>query len=370
MTENLNNYEKKGVRVVNKLIERVKVTERKEKPDPSSLGFGQYFTDYMFVMDYEEGKGWHRPRIAPYEPVTLAPSASVFHYGQAVFEGLKAYRAADDRILLFRPDQNIKRLNRSCRRMSMPSLDEDVVLEALTQLIDLEKEWVPRERGTSLYIRPFVIATEPCLGVRPSKSYTFMIVLSPVGSYYSSQLEPAKIYVEDEYVRAVNGGVGNAKTSGNYAASLQAQQKANELGYDQVLWLDAIEKKYVEEVGSMNIFFVINGEVVTPALSGSILSGITRASVIDLLRSWNIHVREERISIEEIYDASVRGDITEIFGTGTAAVITPVDELNWHGKKLSINDGQIGRIAEKLHQTLTDIQLGKEQDAFHWVVEV
>ncbi|MEC1679152.1 branched-chain amino acid aminotransferase [Bacillus mojavensis] len=355
---------------MNKLIEREKITSKKEKPDPSSLGFGKYFTDYMFVMDYEEEKGWHHPRLTPYAPIMLDPSSSVFHYGQAVFEGLKAYRTEDGRVLLFRPAQNIKRLNRSCQRMSMPPVDEELVLEALTQLVELEKEWVPKEKGTSLYIRPFVIATEPSLGVKASKNYTFMIVLSPVGSYYGDQLQPINIYVEDEFVRAVNGGVGNAKTSGNYAASLQAQQKANELGYDQVLWLDAIEKKYAEEVGSMNIFFVINGEVVTPALSGSILSGITRASAIELIRSWGIPVREEKISIDDIYAASARGELTEVFGTGTAAVVTPVGELNIHGRMVIVNDRQIGEISKKLYQTITDIQLGKVKDPFHWTVEV
>ena len=355
---------------MNKLIEREKITSKKEKPDPSSLGFGKYFTDYMFVMDYEEEKGWHRPRLTPYAPIMLDPSSSVFHYGQAVFEGLKAYRTEDGRVLLFRPEQNIKRLNKSCQRMSMPPVDEELVLEALTQLVELEKEWVPREKGTSLYIRPFVIATEPSLGVKASKNYTFMIVLSPVGSYYGDQLQPINIYVEDEFVRAVNGGVGNAKTSGNYAASLQAQQKANELGYDQVLWLDAIEKKYAEEVGSMNIFFVINGEVVTPALSGSILSGITRASAIELIRSWGIPVREEKISIDDIYAASARGELTEVFGTGTAAVVTPVGELNIHGRTVIVNDRQIGEISKKLYQTITDIQLGKVKDPFRWTVEV
>lgn len=355
---------------MNKLIEREKITSKKEKPDPSSLGFGKYFTDYMFAMDYEEEKGWHHPRLTPYAPIMLDPSSSVFHYGQAVFEGLKAYRTEDGRVLLFRPEQNIKRLNRSCQRMSMPPVDEELVLEALTQLVELEKEWVPKEKGTSLYIRPFVIATEPSLGVKASKNYTFMIVLSPVGSYYGDQLQPINIYVEDEFVRAVNGGVGNAKTSGNYAASLQAQQKANELGYDQVLWLDAIEKKYAEEVGSMNIFFVINGEVVTPALSGSILSGITRASAIELIRSWGIPVREEKISIDDIYAASARGELTEVFGTGTAAVVTPVGELNIHGRTVIVNDRQIGEISKKLYQTITDIQLGKVKDPFHWTVEV
>lgn len=356
--------------LLNQLIERRKVTARKEKPDSASLGFGKYFTDYMFVMDYEEERGWHDPRITPYEPVHLDPSASVFHYGQAVFEGLKAYRSEDGRVLMFRPDQNIKRLNKSLRRMSMPPLDEKLALEALIQLVELEQEWIPIEKGTSLYIRPFVIATEPSLGVRPSKRYKFMVVLTPVGSYYGDQLKPIRIYVEDEYVRAVTGGVGDVKTSGNYAASLQAQRKAEELGYDQVLWLDGVEKKYVEEVGSMNIFFIINGEAVTPALNGSILGGITRASVIELLKSWGIRVREEQVAIDDIYEAAMRGEVSEVFGTGTAAVISPVGALHIHGETIELNNGLIGEVSERLYETIAGIQVGKVRDSFRWVVEV
>lgn len=254
--------------------------------------------------------------------------------------------------------------------MSMPPLDEELALEALIQLVELEKDWIPSEEGTSLYIRPFVIATEPSLGVRPSKKYKFMVMLTPVGSYYGDQLKPIRIYVEDEYVRAVSGGVGDVKTSGNYAASLQAQQKAEELGYDQVLWLDGVEKKYAEEVGSMNIFFIINGEAVTPALNGSILGGITRASVIDLLKSWGMRVREERVSIDDIYQAAMRGEVSEVFGTGTAAVISPVGALHIHGETIEFHNGMIGEVSERLYETITNIQRGKEQDSFKWVTEI
>ncbi|MGN7943183.1 branched-chain amino acid aminotransferase [Virgibacillus sp. 6R] len=355
---------------MNQLIELIEITSRKDKPNPHSLGFGKYFTDYMFSMDYEDNKGWHSPRISPYEPLNLVPSASVFHYGQAVFEGLKAYRSSDNRILLFRPEKNIKRLNISSERISIPPLEEKFVLEAIKQLIKLEKEWIPNEEGTSLYIRPFIIATEPCFGVRPSNQYKFMIVLSPVGSYYSNQLKAVKIYVENHYVRAVKGGVGFAKTSANYAASLRAQIKAKQLGYEQVLWLDAIEKKYVEEVGNMNIFFKINGKVITPKLNGSILGGITRESVIELLRSWKIPVCEEDISIEDVYKSYCKEEVEEIFGTGTAAVISPIGELNWNENKMIINEYQTGDLSRKLYKTITDIQLGKEHDKFGWILEV
>lgn len=355
---------------MNQVIEFMRARQFKTKPDPSALGFGKYFTDHMFVMDYSEEKGWHAPRIAPYEPLMLDPSALVFHYGQAVFEGLKAYRAHDGRVRLFRPKKNIQRLNETCRRMCMPELDEELVFEGLKQLIEVEKDWVPTEEGTSLYIRPVVLATEPFLGVRPSKTYKFLIILSPVGAYYAGQLSPVKIYVEDEYVRAIQGGVGHVKTSGNYAASLLAQKKAAQLGYDQVLWLDGKEKKYVEEVGSMNIFFKINGEIITPSLNGSILNGITRDSVLTLLKSWGMSVREERISIDEVFRAYQNGELEEVFGTGTAAVISPVGELNWNGNRMVINDNQTGECSKKIYDAITGLQYGKEQDHFGWMVEV
>ncbi|KEK17132.1 branched-chain amino acid aminotransferase [Bacillus manliponensis] len=355
---------------MNQTIEFIRSTTRKDKPGVSSLGFGNYFTDHMFVMDYDETNGWHSPRITPYEPLVLDPGAAVFHYGQAVFEGLKAYETSDERILLFRPKSNIERFNISNERIGIPPLDEELMLEALKQLIEIEKDWIPEGEGTSLYIRPFVIATEPCLGVRPSKQYKFMIILSPVGSYYGEQLKAVKIYVESEYVRAVKGGVGFAKTAGNYAASLQPQIKAEKLGYDQVLWLDAVEKKYVEEVGSMNIFFKINGEIVTPKLNGSILGGVTRDSVVELLQHWGVPVREEKISIAEVYEAYQKGELEEVFGTGTAAVIAPVGELSWNGEKITINNFEIGELSQKIYDAMTAIQNGKETDPFGWTVEV
>lgn len=355
---------------MNQVIEFKKAAQLKTKPEPTALGFGKLFTDHMFVMDYHSEEGWHSPRVAPYEPLMLDPSAMVFHYGQAIFEGLKAYKAPDGRVLLFRPDKNIKRLNETCQRMCMPELDEELVLEGLKQLLEIEKDWVPSAEGTSLYIRPVVMATEPYLGVRPSNSYKFLIILSPVGAYYAGQLSPVKIYVEDEYVRAIQGGVGHVKTSGNYAASLLAQKKAEQFGYDQVLWLDGKEKKYVEEVGSMNIFFKINGEVVTPKLNGSILSGITRDSVLSLLKDWEVPVREERISIEDVYKAYKNGELEEVFGTGTAAVISPVGELNWNNEKMIVNEFQTGEFAKKLYTAITSLQYGKENDKFGWTVEI
>ncbi|NRD79919.1 branched-chain amino acid aminotransferase [Bacillus sp. BRMEA1] len=355
---------------MNQLIDIVQIPSRKPKPDPSSIGFGNHFTDYMFTMDFEETKGWYNPRIVPYESIILDPSSSVFHYGQAVLEGLKAFITIDNQICLFRPDKHIQRLNISSERICIPQVNEKLVLEALQQLIRLEKEWIPNLEGTSLYIRPFIIATEAQLGVKPSSQYKFVIILSPVGPYYSEQLKPVKIYVENDYARAVEGGVGSAKTSGNYAASLKAQEKAKQMDYDQVLWLDSKEKKYVEEVGSMNIFFKINGEVLTPKLNGSFLGGITRDSVIELLKYWDISVREERIPIEDIYKYYLKGELEEIFGTGTAAVISPIGELNWNNKRMVINNNKLGYLSQKLFEAITDIQLGKGYDKFNWTLKI
>ncbi|MBA4536571.1 branched-chain amino acid aminotransferase [Bacillus aquiflavi] len=343
---------------------------KKQKPNFAQLEFGRTFTDHMFVMDYSEDKGWHDPRIVPYEPITLDPAAIIFHYGQTVFEGLKAYITKDHEVHLFRPDKNMQRLNRSNERLCMPQIDEDLALEALKQLIALERDWIPTEKGTSLYIRPFVISTEPYLGVAPSTQYRFFIILSPVGAYYKEGINPVKILVENEYVRAVAGGTGTAKTAGNYAASLKAQEVAEEKGYSQVLWLDGLEKKYIEEVGSMNIFFKMNGEVVTPALNGSILEGVTRDSIIQLLKYWEIPVVERKLGIEEVYEAYKSGQLEEVFGTGTAAVISPVGELRWQDKKMIINDGQTGKLSQKLYDTLTGIQYGTEPDPFGWIVKV
>lgn len=342
----------------------------KTKPDDENLAFGRIFTDHMFVMDYIEGIGWHNPRIIPYQPISLDPAAMIFHYGQSVFEGLKAYYGQDGNILLFRPQMNFKRMNRSNERLCIPPIDEDFALEGLIQLLKIERDWVPKGEGTSLYIRPFIISTEPHLGVAPSKQYKFMIILTPVGLYYKEGLQPVKIAVEKRYVRAVPGGTGEVKTGGNYASSLKAQAIAEEQGYTQVLWLDGKENKYVEEVGSMNIFFKINGEVVTPSLNGSILPGVTRDSIIQLLKHWNIPVVEKRISIDEIYEAYKEGILEEAFGTGTAAVISPIGELYWQGEKLVIQNGCIGPLTKELYDTLTGIQYGKLEDVFHWVIKI
>ncbi|NWQ44633.1 branched-chain amino acid aminotransferase [Bacillus sp. EB106-08-02-XG196] len=342
----------------------------KPKPDPASLGFGKYFSDYMFAMDYHSDLGWFDPRITPYEPVTLDPSAMVFHYGQAIFEGMKAYKTKDGSIQLFRPEKNMKRFNDSCDRLCIPQIDEDFLLEGIKQLIITEKDWVPSGEGTSLYIRPFIFSTEAYLGVRPAKQYKLLVILSPSGAYYGSQLSPVKIYVEEQFVRAVIGGVGHVKTAGNYAASLKAQEKADAGGYAQILWLDAKENKYVEEVGSMNIFFKINGEVVTPRLNGSILPGVTRDSVIQLLKYWNVPVREEKISIEEVFAAHKRGELEEVFGAGTAAVISPVGELTWNDQSIIINNNNIGQLSQDIYNEMIGIQLGKKEDPFNWTVKV
>ena len=343
----------------------------KAKPtDEGKLGFGEIFTDHMFVMKYTEGQGWHDPAIVPYGPIALDPAAMVLHYGQEVFEGMKAYRAEDGRVLLFRPEENFKRLNASNERLCIPSVDEELLLEGLKQLVNLEKDWIPHTFGTSLYIRPFIICTEAKLGVKAGNEYLYIVILSPSGAYYASGLNPVKIYVESQYVRAVKGGTGMAKTGGNYASSLKAQDIAHEEGYSQVLWLDGVERKYIEEVGAMNVFFKIGGEVITPALVGSILPGITRKSTIEILKSWGVLVSERRISIQEIYEAYQNGQLEEIFGTGTAAVISPVGELKWEDHVMEIGGGKIGELSQKLYDTLTGIQWGKLPDTMGWTQEV
>lgn len=348
-----------------------KTTQPKQKPaDPDKLGFGDIFTDHMFVMKYTEGKGWHDPEIKPYQPITLEPSAMVFHYGQEMFEGMKAYKSKAGKVLLFRPEKNIERTNITNDRLCIPKVNEEDILQAIKTIVKLEEDWIPEAPGTSLYIRPFIIATDPFLGVRPSNTYLFMIILGPVGAYYKEGLNPVKIWVESEYVRAVKGGTGFAKTGGNYSSSLKAQKNAKEKGYSQVLWLDGVERKYIEEVGTMNVFFKINGEVITPSLEGSILAGVTRNSTIELLKHWGVPVTERRITIQEVYDASKAGTLEEVFGTGTAAVISPVGELNWDGKVFSVNDGKIGELSQKLYDEMYGIQTGKVEDPFGWVVEV
>jgi branched-chain amino acid aminotransferase len=342
----------------------------KAKPDDDSLGFGTLFTDYMFNMDYDLQKGWHNPRIEPYGSIVMDPATMFLHYGQGIFEGLKAYRTESGRIQLYRPQENISRLNRSCRRLCIPEVDEDFALDAMKQLIELEKDWVPGAPETSLYIRPTIIAMDPFLGVRASHTYRYFIILSPVGAYYPEGFNPIKILVTSDYVRAVRGGVGEAKTPGNYAASLLAGEQAHDAGYTQVLWLDGVEQKYLEEVGSMNIFFVIDDEIITPALNGSILPGITRKSVIELAKHWNEKVSERKISIDELMQAHTAGRLKEVFGAGTAAVISPVGQIKYKDQVITINDDQTGPVAKKYYQAITDMQYGKADDPMGWIETV
>jgi branched-chain amino acid aminotransferase len=360
---------KKGFYVMEK-IEITLTKSKRQKPDESNLGFGNYFTDHMFIMNYDEGKGWHSPRIEPYAPIPLDPSAMCLHYGQEVFEGMKAYKSDDNRILLFRPKENFKRLNISNERVCIPHIDEEICLKGLCELIKIDNDWIPNIADASLYIRPFIIATDPHLGVRVAKNYMFIIIMSPVGAYYKEGLNPVKIYVESEYVRSVKGGTGVAKTAGNYAASLLAQENAKERNYTQVLWLDGVERKYIEEVGTMNVFFVIGDEVITPSLDGSILSGITRKSAIELILSWGMKVVERKISIDEIEECYKNGTLKEAFGTGTAAVISPIGHLKYGDFIMDINDNKIGDISKRLYDELTGIQWGKIKDTHNWSFEV
>lgn len=336
-------------------------------PDADTLGFGRIFTDHLLLMDYNPEKGWYQPRIEPYRDLALDPATIVLHYGQGVFEGLKAYKTESGAFQFFRPEANFKRLNNSCKKLCMPQFDEHEALGMLKELVSLEKRWIPTAEGTSLYIRPTIIATDPFLGVRASNNYLFYIILSPVGAYYPEGFSPVKIWVTKDHVRAVVGGVGDAKTVGNYAASLYAGDQAHKAGYTQVLWLDGIEHKYVEEVGAMNIFFVIDNELITPHLSGSILPGITRDSVLQLARSWNMKVSERKIAIDEVIAAIASGKLQESFGSGTAAVISPVGLINYEGKEHVIGDGEVGPLAKKFYKSLTDIQYGRTEDPFNWI---
>ncbi|MBP2637356.1 MAG: ilvK [Firmicutes bacterium] len=339
-------------------------------PAEDKLGFGKIFTDHMFVMDYVSGKGWHNARIVPYGDFDISPAAMVLHYGQAIFEGMKAFRTEDNRVVVYRPVDHLKRFNNSADILSIPQMDVDVLHDGLKKLIEIDKEWVPKSLGTSLYIRPFVISIDPFVGVRVAEQYTMFIILSPVGAYYASGFKPVKIKVEEHFVRAVKGGLGEAKTPANYAASLKAGEIAKEEGYTQVLWLDALEQKYIEEVGTMNIFFKIDDEIITPELNGSILNGITRRSVLEVARSWGMKATERRISIDEVYEAHAAGRLQEVFGSGTAAVISPVGELAWKGKKIIISDNKIGETSQKLFDYITGMQQGREADKFGWVEEV
>ncbi len=351
---------------------RVELTEHPQpKPtDSNKLGFGTIFTDHMFIMNYDEGEGWHDARIVPFGPIELSPAAMCLHYGQSVFEGMKACRAVDGRILLFRPDKNMARLNSSNDRLCIPQIDEAFSQKAIEKLVSIEKDWIPSAEGTSLYIRPFIIGIDPHIGVHPAQHLLFIVLCSPVGAYYPEGLNPVKIYVETNYVRAVKGGMGYTKTAGNYAASLKAQDEAEKQNYTQVLWLDGVERKYIEEVGTMNVFFVIGDEIVTPALQGSILPGITRMSSIELLKSWGMKVVERKLSIEELAQAAENGQLKEAFGTGTAAVISPIGHLKWGDDVMNINNGEIGPISQRLYDTMTGIQWGKIKDEFGWTVEV
>lgn len=334
------------------------------------LHFGTIFTDHMFIMNYDPKNGWNDARIVPYENICLDPSCMVFHYGQEMFEGLKAYKTEDGRILLFRPEKNAQRANNTNKRLCIPEIPEEDFVDAIKALVKTDEKWIPTKEGTSLYIRPFAIATDPFLGVRPSDTYMFIVILSPVGAYYPGGLNPVKIWIEDDYVRAVKGGIGETKTGGNYVASMKSQVKAHDAGYSQVLWLDGVHRRYIEEVGAMNIFFKINGEVITPALTGSILPGVTRDTVLELCREWGIPVSEKRISIEEVDEAYENGTLEEVFGTGTAAVISPVGELKWGDKIMLVNEGRIGSFSQKFYDTVTGIQLGKIKDDHGWTVEV
>ncbi len=348
-----------------------KTTTPKEKPKKGDkLGFGHIFTDHMFVMNYTEGKGWHDARIVPFSNISLSPAAMVYHYGQEMFEGMKAYKGEDGKAYLFRPDMNAKRTNNTNDRLCIPRIPEDDFVQAVNAVVDVDRDWIPEGEGESLYIRPFIIATDEFLGVAPSKTYLFMIILSPSGAYYASGLAPVGIWIEDEYVRAVKGGMGFAKTGGNYAASLIAQVKAHDDGYSQVLWLDGVERKYIEEVGAMNIVFKINGKIVTPMLNGSILPGVTRDSVIKMCKHLGYEVEERKISVDELVSAAKSGELEEVFGTGTAAVISPVGKLRYKDDVMVIGDGNIGPVSQKLYDTLTGIQWGKIDDPMGWRVEV
>jgi len=352
-------------------ITRVAPEKMKEKPaDESRLGFGQIFTDHFFTMKYKSKSGWYDAVIEPYRMLSLDPSAMCLHYGQEIFEGMKAYRGEDGSIYLFRPEENIKRFNVSAQRLCMPEVEIDFVTEALKKLVVLEKDWIPHGSGTSLYIRPTMIATEAALGLHASGEYLFYIIVGPVGAYYPEGFSPTKIYVSEEYVRSVRGGIGYCKAAGNYAASLYAGKLAGDMGYTQVLWLDAIERKYIEEVGTSNIFFVIGEELITPPLSGSILPGVTRDSVIQIARSWGFNVSEKQLSVDKILVAEADGSLKEIFASGTAAVISPVGQIYYKGKEHIINNGGIGVLTEKLYNELLQIQYGKKEDPFGWRIKI
>ncbi len=349
-------------------IKIIKNENPKEKPaDEGALGFGKYFSDHMFIVEYTEGIGWHDARIQPYGPLLIDPASPVLHYSQEIFEGLKAYRRADGGIQMFRPIENARRMNRSAERMVMPTLDEEFQVKAMKLLVEVEQDWVPRRDGTSLYLRPTMISHGAELGVHPAKRYLYYIICSPAGSYYKNGMAPVKIHIEDSYVRAVKGGTGEAKTGGNYSASLKAAAEASKKGFDQVLWLDGRENKYVEEVGAMNMMFVIDGKLITAPTGGSILPGITRKSVLRIAKDMGMEVEERRVSVQELFDAYREGKLTEAFGTGTAAVISPVGILEYRGDLIKLSDGEIGEVSMGIYNNLTAIQWGKKEDVYGWI---
>jgi branched-chain amino acid aminotransferase len=346
-------------------------SDQKPKPeDESKLGFGQIFTDHMFCWNYKESQGWHDPRIVPYAPLALDPAALIFHYGQEVFEGLKAYRGQDGGIYMFRPMDNIKRFNRSCTRVCIPTLPEEEALEHLFEMVRVEQEWIPKSGGTSMYVRPTVIATEACLGVKVSTEYLYYIITGPVGAYYAEGFNPTKIYVEEKFVRAAPGGLGEAKTSANYVASLLAMEEAHAKGFTQVLWLDACDRKTIEEVGTSNFFVKIGDEIITAPLGGSILPGVTRDSVIQICKEWGLNVSERKLTIDEVMAAQKDGSLKEAFATGTAAVISPIGSLHYRGTDFDVAGNTIGELSQKLYDELMGIQYGTKEDKFGWVVKV
>lgn len=355
---------------MNEPIRITRTKTKRPKTKDADLGFGSVFTDHIFLLDFREEKGWYDPRIEPYGPLALDPATSVLHYGQGLFEGLKAFRGADGVIRLFRPDKHVERLNRTAHRLCIPPLDPDLVLKSWLTLVGLDRDWVPSTVGTSLYIRPTVIASEPFLGVRPAKEYLYFVILSPVGAYYPEGMNPVKIKVIDRYVRAVPGGLGEAKTAANYAASLYAAEEAKHEGFTQVLWLDAVHRTYIEEVGTMNIMMKIGDEVITPPLAGTILAGVTRDSALTLMREWGLRISERAISIEEVREAAHRGTLQEVWGTGTAAVISPVGELAYKGERIAVHDGRIGPLTQKLYDTIVSVQYGTAPDTHGWTVRV
>jgi branched-chain amino acid aminotransferase len=352
-------------------IKTVAAGQRKKIPsDPAQLGFGRTFSDHMFLMEYTPEQGWHDARIEPLRNLELHPATMVLHYGQEAFEGLKAYRGKDDGIYLFRHRDNIKRLNLSSQRLVMPQLPVEEVASGLRQLVLLERDWIPSSPGCALYIRPNLIATDPFLGVRPSNNYLFYIIVGPVGAYYPEGFNPISIFVSDDYVRAVRGGVGEAKTAGNYAASLLAQKEAKAQGYSQVLWLDGVERKYVEEVGTMNIFFRFGDEVLTSPLTGSILPGITRDSVIEVLKRWGVPIRERLFTIDEVVAGLKDGTVREVFGSGTAAIISPVKAICYRSQVYKVGDGKTGELSQRLYDYILGLQFGEQPDPFGWVERI